>query len=655
MRRAVAVVAIASLASATLTASAQDGRTPSAQVLLRGAGATFPAPLYERWIQAYRERSPNVRITYDAVGSGEGQRRFLADAVDFGASDAALSDEQIGRARSGARLVPVTGGIVVLAYNLPGLGGPLRLARDVYVDIFAGRIRSWNDPRIRATNPGLDLPHRSIAIVARQDSSGTTFAFTNHLAATSESWRDRGPGAGNLVDWRGAMTARGNEGVAGRIKVSADSIGYVEYHFAKRLGLAMAQLQNKAGRFVAPSDQSGQAALASVKQMPDNLRLFVPDPDGPESYPIVTYSWLLLHARYARPRQGVGAEAVRQLGPHRGAVLQPRSRIHPPASGDRVARAGLGRSHRVIRDVGPRDSALDHPTLRRINLSAVEASLWTLQREFAGDLGRVSAARDPFDDRVVQNMVAGYAFVDALAAERIDVLVPGNLKHLLEMNSLVLCGTSPARRESYRRHLEATEQRFYETHEGGIRDLVEWCASHKDDAVWERAAGAYVRMLSRPQLFIEGNHRTGALLMSLILVQGGQPPFVLSADTAIDYFGPSTAIRDVDKSSAATYFQLAPRQGPHRVATRRVLRSPPPPALTGRPRSTRFPDLPAASAAPREPLGVTATRSGWSRHANCPGGDGGSDPSLKHDHGWSIVTSFDRRRDGVSTHFSKER
>jgi len=188
--------------------------------------------------------------------------------------------------------------MVVLAYNLSGLTGPLRLSRDVYVDIFAQRIRTWNDPRIRATNPDLDLPGRNITLVARQESSGTTFAFTNHLAAISESWRDRGPGVGNVVDWRGAMLARGNEGVAGRIKVSADSIGYVEYHFAKRLGLRMAWLQNKAGRFVEPGDQSGQAGLASAKHMPENLRLFLPDPDAEAAYPIVTYSWLLLRARY---------------------------------------------------------------------------------------------------------------------------------------------------------------------------------------------------------------------------------------------------------------------------------------------------------------------------------------------------------------------
>jgi phosphate transport system substrate-binding protein len=295
-RTAVATAFIAILASASVSAVAQDAKL---KMVVRGAGATLPAPLYERWILVYRERHPEAVITYEAVGSGEGQRRFLANAVDFGASDAALSDEQIARAKSGARLVPVTGGIIVLAYNLPGLSKPLRLSRDVYVDIFNRQIRTWNDPRIRASNPDVDLPHRNITIVARQDSSGTTFAFTNHLAAISEAWRDRGPGVSNLVDWRGAMLARGNEGVAGRIKVSADSIGYVEYHFAKRLGLPMARLQNKAGRFVDPNDQSGQAALASGKQMPENLRLFLPDPDGEASYPIVTYSWLLLHARYA--------------------------------------------------------------------------------------------------------------------------------------------------------------------------------------------------------------------------------------------------------------------------------------------------------------------------------------------------------------------
>jgi phosphate transport system substrate-binding protein len=284
----------------TVAPAAQSQDAAKAKVVLKGAGATFPAPLYEKWIQAYRQVDPRVSITYDAVGSGEGQRRFGAGSVDFGASDAALSDEQMARVQAGARLIPASAGIVVLAYNVPGLDGPLKLSRDVYVDIFARRIRTWNDPRIRAVNPTLTMPNRSIALVARQDGSGTTFALTNHLAAISEAWRDRGPGVGNLVDWRGAaMLARGNEGVAGRIRGSQDSIGYVEYHFAKRLGLPMAQLQNKAGRYVAPGERAGQIALAqSVSRMPANLRGFLPDPDGEDAYPIVTYTWLLLYDRY---------------------------------------------------------------------------------------------------------------------------------------------------------------------------------------------------------------------------------------------------------------------------------------------------------------------------------------------------------------------
>jgi phosphate transport system substrate-binding protein len=188
----------------------------------------------------------------------------------------------------------------VLAYHVNGLSGPLKLPRDVYSDIFLGKITQWNDSRIQAANPDLKLPNEDITIVARQDSSGTTYAFTNHLSAVSQEWRDRGPGVGKVVDWPGsAMVVRGNEGVASRIKVSEGSIGYMEYGFAKRLGLPMAWLENKAGRFVEPNDQSGAEALArNSQQMPENLRLMIPDPEGEDAYPIVTLSWLLLYRSY---------------------------------------------------------------------------------------------------------------------------------------------------------------------------------------------------------------------------------------------------------------------------------------------------------------------------------------------------------------------
>jgi len=191
-----------------------------------------------------------------------------------------------------------------------------------------------------------------------------------------------------------------------------------------------------------------------------------------------------------------------------------------------------------------------------VNLPAVEASLRRVQREFGGINQRLSARRDPLDDVVIDNMLAGYAFVDALVADGIDLFALGSSKHLLELNALVLCGTSPARRQVYARHLEASERRFYEERQGGVEDLVEWHARHDDEPAWSRAAGVYVRILSKPQLFIEGNHRAGALVMSYILVRDGQPPFVLSVENAGAYFDPSTVIRNTAKNSAAMLFRL---------------------------------------------------------------------------------------------------
>jgi phosphate transport system substrate-binding protein len=173
----------------------------------------------------------------------------------------------------------------------------------VYVDIFEGKIKTWDYPRIKQINLDLKLPRDDIVIAVRQDSSGTTYAFTNHLSAISEEWRDRGPGTGSLIDWPGhAMAARGNEGVAGRIKMSRGALGYVEYSIAKRAGLSMAWLENKAGGFIQPHGGSGLATLMNT-ELPDNLRVFLPDPEGRDSYPIVTYSWLLLYKKYDDPQK----------------------------------------------------------------------------------------------------------------------------------------------------------------------------------------------------------------------------------------------------------------------------------------------------------------------------------------------------------------
>ena len=283
-----------------LASSDNNPKQPAAvgTLQLHGAGATFPAPLYKKWVEEYQKQHPDVQLSYKAIGSGEGTKQFMAGVVDFGASDAAMSDEEMAAVARGVQLLPTVAGSIVLAYNLDGLRGELKLSRDVYVDIFLGKIPTWDDPRLKAINPTLRLPHANIAPVVRQDSSGTTYAFTNHLSAMSAKWRDQGPGVGRVIAWPShPMIASGNEGVAGRIKNSKGAIGYVEYGFAQRAGLPMAWLENKAGQFIQPRGDSGMATLQNV-DMPENLRIFVPDPDGKDSYPIVTFSWLLVYKHY---------------------------------------------------------------------------------------------------------------------------------------------------------------------------------------------------------------------------------------------------------------------------------------------------------------------------------------------------------------------
>jgi hypothetical protein len=197
----------------------------------------------------------------------------------------------------------------------------------------------------------------------------------------------------------------------------------------------------------------------------------------------------------------------------------------------------------------------------RLNLAAIEATLRRVQREFDGIQRELGTPRDPMSEPVVDNIVGGYALVDTLLAEGTDVLAMGNLKHLLELNTMVLCGASAERRAAYAAHVAATERRFYDDRDAGIADLMEWYALHADEPVWMRAAGVYVRVLATPQLFIEGNHRTGALIMSYVLARHGQPPFVLSIDNAVAYFKVSASIREIVKGTPATFFRnLAPRR-----------------------------------------------------------------------------------------------
>jgi phosphate transport system substrate-binding protein len=288
--------------------------TPSlAQDSLRltGSGATFPFPLYSAWFKAFSAKQKTVSVDYQGKGSGAGIQDFTNHTVDFAASDAAMTDEQISKVPGGVQLLPMTAGEIVLGYNLPGSPKALKLPRDVYPAIFLGKITKWSDPKIKAANPGVSLPDLDITVVRRADSSGTTFVFTSHLSAISDEWK-KGPGAGTTVNWPKTdkfVASPKNDGVTATIKQTPGAIGYVEFAFAKFSKIEMAQLQNRAGQFVSPGGEGGPAALASVPLPPD-LRAWVTDPEGAKAYPISTYTWMLFYKENKDPKK---AAALRQM------------------------------------------------------------------------------------------------------------------------------------------------------------------------------------------------------------------------------------------------------------------------------------------------------------------------------------------------------
>ena len=278
------------------TASTSGGTSENGKsVSLTGAGASFPAPLYQRWFSEYNKQNPNVKVTYQSVGSGAGVEQFTQGTVDFGASDVAMKDEEIAAVERGVALLPMTAGSIVLAYNLPGIDN-LKLSRQVYLDILLGNIKKWNDPAIAKINPDVELPDLPITVVHRSDGSGTTGVFTQHLSAISPEWEEK-VGSGKTVEWPTGVGAKGNEGVTAQITQTEGSIGYVEYGYAKLQDIPVATLENQAGNYIVPSSESASEALAAA-ELPDNLRAFVSDPEGENSYPIVTYTWLLAYENY---------------------------------------------------------------------------------------------------------------------------------------------------------------------------------------------------------------------------------------------------------------------------------------------------------------------------------------------------------------------
>lgn len=279
-----------------------------AQMQITGAGATFPYPLYSRWFSEYRKIDPSVQFNYQSIGSGGGQRQVLAGTVDFGASDAPMSDEMLAQAKGKILHIPTVGGAVAVAYNLPGKP-ELKLDADTLASIFLGRITRWNDARLAVLNPGIKLPDMEIVVVHRSDGSGTTYIFTDYLSSVNRDWSEQ-VGRGTAVKWPVGLGAKGNEGVTGQIRSIPGAIGYIELAYAIQNGLPVALIKNSSGNFVRPSAQTVTAALATAT-VPDDFRFSVVNAPGQDAYPIAGATWLLVYEQ--QPDSAKGKKLVEFL------------------------------------------------------------------------------------------------------------------------------------------------------------------------------------------------------------------------------------------------------------------------------------------------------------------------------------------------------
>lgn len=283
--RFAAALALVASAAFALPAAAQD---------LTGAGATFPYPLYSKWFDVYHEKT-GVAINYQSIGSGAGIQQLKAGTVDFGASDAALSDASLKDMPRRVVHFPTVGGAVVLAYNLPGLKGDLKLTPDALAAIYLGRIKTWNDKRIAGENPGVAMPAAPILVVHRADGSGTTNIYTLYLSSVSSEWQSL-VGAGTAVSWPAGVGGKGNDGVAGVVRQTPGAIGYVELAYAKQNKLPYAEIRNKAGKYVAPTLAAVTAAMDGVaKQLQRDVRTPIVNSGAPDAYPICGLTFLLVY------------------------------------------------------------------------------------------------------------------------------------------------------------------------------------------------------------------------------------------------------------------------------------------------------------------------------------------------------------------------
>ena len=273
-------------------------------LLINGAGATFPYPLYSKWFYEYTKVDESVNFNYQSIGSGGGIKQITAQTIDFGASDGALTDEQLKQAPGELFHIPMTAGAVVVTYNLPQISQRLKFSPDVVADIFLGKISRWNDPRIASDNPGVNLSNANIIVAHRSDGSGTTNIFTDYLTSVSRGWETT-VGKGTSVNWPVGLGGKGNEGVAGLVKQTPGTVGYVELAYAVKNNLPYADIKNKSGNFITPSIESTSAAVnGKINSMPADFRVSLVNPDGADAYPIAGFTWILVYKNQADKVKG---------------------------------------------------------------------------------------------------------------------------------------------------------------------------------------------------------------------------------------------------------------------------------------------------------------------------------------------------------------
>jgi phosphate transport system substrate-binding protein len=280
------------------------GRAGWSDLLINGAGATFPYPIYSKWFDLYAKANPGIHINYQSIGSGGGIRMLTQRTVDIGASDAPMTEQQMKEAPGKILHFPSVMGAVVIAYNLPDLKGPLKLTGPIVADVFMGKITKWNDPAIASLNPSVTLPDSDITPCHRSDGSGTTYIFADYLSKVSPDWA-KGMGKSTSLKWSGGLGGKGNEGVTALVQQTPGAIGYVELIYALNNHIAFADLQNHAGKFVTASLAGvTAAAAATASNMPADFRVSITDAPGADSYPISSFTWLLVYQQETDKTKG---------------------------------------------------------------------------------------------------------------------------------------------------------------------------------------------------------------------------------------------------------------------------------------------------------------------------------------------------------------